>query len=52
MPLKNGEETARRIAGSELVTIPGMGHDFGPLPQITQKVLTFLARQVGKTASA
>ena len=52
VPVQNGEETARRIPGSELVTIIGMGHDFGPLPQITQKVLAFLAKHAGKTASA
>ncbi len=52
VPLKNGEETARRIAGSELAIINGMGHDFGPLPQITQKVLAFLGKQVTAAASA
>ena len=27
VPLAGGEDTARRIAGAELVVIPGMGHD-------------------------
>jgi len=52
VPLKNGEETAKRIAGSEFVAISGMGHDFGPLPQITQRVLAFLGKQSGAALSA
>jgi pimeloyl-ACP methyl ester carboxylesterase len=30
VPLANGEDTARRIPGARLVTVPGMGHDLPP----------------------
>jgi pimeloyl-ACP methyl ester carboxylesterase len=30
VPLPCGEDTARRIPGARLVTIPGMGHDLPP----------------------
>lgn len=32
VPLPNGEDTAKRIAGARLLTIPGMGHDLPPEP--------------------
>jgi pimeloyl-ACP methyl ester carboxylesterase len=32
VPLPNGEDTAQRIAGARLLTIPGMGHDLPPEP--------------------
>ena len=32
VPLGNGEDTARRIAGARLLTIDGMGHDLPPEP--------------------
>ena len=32
VPLPNGEDTAKRIAGARLLTISGMGHDLPPEP--------------------
>jgi pimeloyl-ACP methyl ester carboxylesterase len=42
VPLKNGEHTATLIAGSELAVVDGMGHDFGPLAHITERIQAFL----------
>ena len=44
VPLANGEDTARRIAGARLMTISGMGHDLPPEPvrQILVELLPHL----------
>ncbi len=42
VPLKNGEDTAKKIAGSEYTVIDGMGHDLGALAAVTARVLPFL----------
>ncbi len=42
VPLKNGEDTAKKIAGSEYTVIDGMGHDLGALAAVTAQVLPFL----------
>ena len=42
VPLKNGEDTAQKIAGSEYTEIDGMGHDLGVLPVLIERILPFL----------
>ena len=44
VPLANGQDTAQRIAGARLLTIPGMGHDLPPEPvrQILVELLPHL----------
>ena len=42
VPLKNGEDTAKKIPGSEYTVIDGMGHDLGALAEVTARVLPFL----------
>ena len=42
VPLENGEDTAKKIAGSQYTVIDGMGHDLGALAAVTVRVLTFL----------
>lgn len=42
VPLANGEDTAKKIAGSEYTVIDGMGHDLGALAEVTARVLPFL----------
>ena len=44
VPLKNGEDTGKKVAGSEYTVIDGMGHDLGALAEVTARVLTFLQR--------
>lgn len=44
VPLKNGEDTARKITGSEFAVIDGMGHDLGALPELTALILPFLRK--------
>jgi pimeloyl-ACP methyl ester carboxylesterase len=44
VPLKNGEDTASKIAGSELTVIDGMGHDLGPLHVLIERILPFLKK--------
>ena len=44
VPLKNGEDTAKKIAGSEYTEIDGMGHDLGVLPVLIEKILPFLRK--------
>ena len=42
VPLKNGEDTAKKIAGSEYSVIDGMGHDLGALAEVMARILPFL----------
>ena len=42
VPLGNGEDTAKKIRGARLEVIPGMGHDFGAVVPIIEKLLPFL----------
>ena len=42
VPLKNGEDTAKKIAGSEYMEVDGMGHDLGVLPVLIERILPFL----------
>lgn len=44
VPLKNGEDTAKKIAGSEYTVIDGMGHDLGVLPVLIERLLPFLRK--------
>ena len=44
VPLKNGEDTAKKIAGSEYTEIDGMGHDLGVLPILIERILPFLRK--------
>ena len=44
VPLKNGEDTAKKIAGSEYIEIEGMGHDLGVLPVLIERILPFLRK--------
>ena len=53
VPLKNGEDTAKKISGSEYTVIDGMGHDLGALAAVTARVLPFLQQHTSpKTSSA
>jgi len=53
VPLKNGEDTAKKVNGSEYTVIDGMGHDLGALALVTARVLPFLQQHTQrKTASA
>jgi pimeloyl-ACP methyl ester carboxylesterase len=52
VPLKNGEDTAKKIAGSEMTVIDGMGHDLGALAEVTARTLVFLRQHTPvKTAT-
>lgn len=42
VPLKHGEDTAKKIAGSQHTVIDGMGHDLGALAEVTARILPFL----------
>ena len=42
VPLKNGEDTAKKIVGSEYIEIDGMGHDLAVLPALIERILPFL----------
>ena len=42
VPLKHGEDTAKKIAGSEYTEIDGMGHDLGVLPVLMERIVPFL----------
>ncbi len=44
VPLKNGEDTAKKIPGSEYTEIDGMGHDLGVLPVLIERILPFLRK--------
>ena len=44
VPPKNGEDTAKKIAGSEYTEIDGMGHDLGVLPVLIERILPFLRK--------
>ncbi len=44
VPLKNGEDTAKKIAGSEYTEIDGMGHDLAVLPVLIERILPFLRK--------
>ena len=53
VPLKNGEDTAAKVAGSIYRVIDGMGHDLGALAAVTAQVLPFLQQHtLPKTSSA
>jgi pimeloyl-ACP methyl ester carboxylesterase len=53
VPLKNGEDTAKKVSGSEYKVIDGMGHDLGALAAVTAQVLPFLQQHTPlKTAAA
>ena len=42
VPLKNGEDTAKKIVGSEYTEVDGMGHDLAVLPVLIERILPFL----------
>ena len=42
VPLKNGEDTAAKVAGSIYRVIDGMGHDLGALAEVMARILPFL----------
>ncbi len=42
VPLKHGEDTAKKVAGSEYTEIDGMGHDLGVLPVLIERIVPFL----------
>ncbi len=44
VPLKNGEDTASKIADSEYTVIDGMGHDLGALAILIAQIVPFLQR--------
>ena len=44
VPLKHGEDTAKKIAGSEYAAIEGMGHDLATLPVLIERILPFLRK--------
>jgi len=44
VPPKNGEDTARKIAGSQYLEIDGMGHDLAALPRLIERILPFLRK--------
>lgn len=44
VPLENGADTTKKVAGSEYTVIDGMGHDLGALPEVTARVIPFLQR--------
>lgn len=48
LPLPCGEDTARRIPGARLVTIPGMGHDLPPgvVERLLAPLLPHLSRRL------
>ena len=52
VPLKNGEDTAKKITGSEYTVIDGMGHDLGALAAVTARVLPFLQQHTALKASS
>ncbi len=53
VPLKNGEDTAKKIARSEYAVIDGMGHDLGPLAVLLQRIVPFLQKNsVAGTSTA
>jgi hypothetical protein len=45
VPLACGADTARRIAGARLVSIPGMGHDLPP--GVVERLLPPLLAHLG-----
>ena len=53
IPLPHGVDCARKIAGSELKVVPGMGHDLAPglLPILSDAVLGHLAKVTARTAT-
>ncbi len=42
VPLKHGEDTAKKVVGSEYSEIDGMGHDLGVLPVLIERIIPFL----------
>ena len=44
VPLKNGEDTAKKIVGSEYMEVDGMGHDLAVLPVLIERILPFLRK--------
>ena len=44
VPLKNGEDTAKKIARSEYAVIDGMGHDLGALELLIDRIIPFLRK--------
>lgn len=40
----NGEDTAKKIAGSEYTVIDGMSHDLGVMPVLIERLLPFLQK--------
>ena len=52
VPLKNGEDTAKKIAGSLYTVIDGMGHDLGALAAVTAQVLPFLQQHTRSNSSS
>ena len=44
VPLENGEDTAKKIVGSEYMEVDGMGHDLGVLSVLIERILPFLRK--------
>lgn len=44
VPVQHGEDTARKIAGSEFVSFDGMGHDLGAQPLLVERMLPFFRK--------
>jgi pimeloyl-ACP methyl ester carboxylesterase len=44
VPLKNGEDTAKKITGSEYMEVDGMGHDLAVLPVLIERIVPFLRK--------
>jgi pimeloyl-ACP methyl ester carboxylesterase len=52
VPLKNGDDTAKKIVGSEYTVIDGMGHDLGVLPVLIERIVPFLRRHTPPQTSS
>ena len=44
VPVQHGEDTARKISGSEFVSFDGMGHDLGAQALLVERMLPFLRK--------
>jgi len=44
VPVQHGEDTARKIAGSEFVSFDGMGHDLGAQALLVERMLPFFRK--------
>ena len=52
VPLKNGEDTAKKIVGSEMSVIEGMGHDLGALAVLIAQIVPFLQKHTPVKAAS